>query len=129
MIHTVLCMIYLNGVRRHIHFFFLQMYYFCIIFKYIHFNYPSYLHQNLILYSSSYHLRLSANNIFSPLVKKVFGKKSFRYKAPADWNNLSLKVRSLTSFDMFKKQVCFLVLKLLVIALDDILRFIFICAR
>ncbi len=83
----------------------------------------------MILYSSSYNLRRSANNFFIPLVNKVFGKKSFRYKAPADWNNLLLKVRSLTSFYMFKKQVCFLVLKLLVIALDDILRFIFICAR
>ncbi len=44
------------------------------IFKCINLNYPNYLHQNLILYSSSYHLRHSANNFFTPLVKKVFGK-------------------------------------------------------
>ncbi len=48
------------------------------IFKCIHLNYPNYLRQNLILYSSSYHLRHSANDFFTPLVKKVFGKKTFK---------------------------------------------------
>ncbi len=84
------------NIRRRIHW--LQF-----IFKCIHFNYPNYLRQNLILYSSPYHLRHSAYYFFTPLVKKVFGKKAFRYKAPADWNNLPSNVRSLTSFYRFKK--------------------------
>lgn len=84
------------NIRRHIHW--LQF-----IFKCIHFNYPNYLRQNLILYSSPYHLRHSAYYVFTPLVRKVFGKKAFRYKAPADWNNLPSKVCSLTYFYRFKK--------------------------
>ncbi len=77
---------------------------------------------SLILYSSPYHLRHSAYYFFTPLVKKVFGKKAFRYKAPADWNNLPSNVRSLTSFYRFKKGL-FSCLKFLVIALDDVSRF------
>ncbi len=61
MIHiTVLCMIYFNGFHSISEAIYFQMY------------------QNLILYSSSYHLRHSANNFFTPLVKKVFGKNTFK---------------------------------------------------
>ncbi len=47
------------NIRRHIHW--LQF-----IFKCIHFNYPNYLRQNLILYSSPYNLRHSAYYFFTP---------------------------------------------------------------
>ncbi len=56
------------NIRRHIHW--LQF-----IFKCIHFNYPNYLRQNVILYSSPYHLRHSAYYFFTPLVQKVFGER------------------------------------------------------
>ncbi len=88
------------NIRRHIHW--LQF-----IFKCIHLNYPNYLRQNLILYSSPYSSRHSAYFFFTPLVKKVLGKRAFRYKAPADWNNLPSNVRSLTSFHRFKKGLFF----------------------
>ncbi len=54
----------------------------------------------------------------------MFGKKAFRYKAPADWNNLPSNVRSLTSFIGSRKD-CFPVLKFLVIALDDVYNYLY----
>ncbi len=45
---------------------------------------------DIILFFISF--RHSANYFFTPLVKKMFGKKAFRYKAPADLNNLPLNV-------------------------------------
>ncbi len=101
--HTHHCLMYnrLNwpslNVRRHMHW--LQL-----IFKCIYFNYPPYLQQFLIPYTSTYHIRHSAHLYFSvPNVNKSFGRRSFMFKAPADWNNLPTNIRSISSFVIFKR--------------------------
>ena len=87
------------NIRRHIHW--LQF-----IFKCIHCNYPAYLQQFLIPYSSTYQLRHSSQYFFSiPTVYKTIGKKAFMFKAPSDWNNLPSNIRSLTSSHNFKNAV------------------------
>ena len=84
------------SIRRHNHW--LQF-----IFKCIHSNYPAYLKQFLIPYSTPYHLRHSSQYFFIiPTVNKTIGKRAFMFKAPSDWNNLPLTIRSLTLFNRFK---------------------------
>ena len=66
-----------------------------VIFKCVYFNCPSYLKQFLVPYRSSYSLRHMQYPFFSvPRIFKEVGRRSFQYKAPADWNNLPLSLRS-----------------------------------
>ena len=82
--------------RRHTHW--LQL-----IFKCIYFNYPPYLKQYLVPYTSNYEVRHSTQLYFSvPQVKKTIGKRAFKFKAPADWNNLSVEIRSISLLGLFK---------------------------
>lgn len=84
------------NIRRQIHW--LQL-----IFKCIHFNYPSYLQQYLVPITSNYQLRHSAQLYFSvPRAKKSVGKRAFMFKAPLDWNNLPSDIRSIASFGMYR---------------------------
>lgn len=84
------------NMRRHMHW--LQL-----IYKCIYFNYPSYLQQYLIPYTTSYHIRHSSQPFFSvPNVIKSFGRRAFMFKAPADWNNLPANIRSSSSLGIFK---------------------------
>ena len=85
------------SVRRHQHW--LQF-----LFKCIHFNYPQYLKQYMVPYTSQHQLRHAAQIYFKvpPRVTSSVGKKSFMLKAPSDWNNLPLHIRSITSFRLFK---------------------------
>lgn len=100
--HTHHCTMYIKlnwptlNIRRQMHW--LQQ-----IYKCIHFNYPSYLQQYLIPYTSSYHIRHLSQPFFSvPNIIKSFGRRAFMYKAPADWNNLPASIRSSSSFHIFK---------------------------
>ena len=79
--------------RRHQHW--LQF-----IFKCIYFNYPQYLKQLLVPYTSSHQLRHCSQIYFSTPTSS--GKKAFISKAPCDWNNLPIHIRSITSFNLFK---------------------------
>ena len=81
-----------------------QLHWLQFIFKCIHFNYPLYLKQYLDPFTSDYNLRHSAQIYFKvpTKVSTSVGKKSFRFKAPTDWNNLPVQIRSITSFHQFK---------------------------
>ena len=81
-----------------------QQHWLQFIFKSIHFNYPQYLKQYLVPYSSQHQLRHTSQIYFKvpPRLTNLVGKKSFMYKAPTDWNNLPIHIRSITSFRMFK---------------------------
>uniref|UniRef100_A0A8C8E0L6 Reverse transcriptase domain-containing protein n=1 Tax=Oryzias sinensis TaxID=183150 RepID=A0A8C8E0L6_9TELE len=80
-----------------------QFHWLLFIFKCINLSYPDYLKQYLTPFQSSYNLRHADQIFFAvPRVKKQIGKYSFNYKAPSDWNNLPLSIRSLTSFFAFK---------------------------
>lgn len=85
--------------RRHLHW--LQL-----TFKCIHLDYPHYLKQYLVQYSSRYQLRLLAKFYFTvPSLRKQIGKRAFRFVAPSHWNKLPPHIRSLTSFHLFKNSV------------------------
>lgn len=86
-------------VRRRIH-------WLNFIFKCIYFNYPSYLQQYFVPFSSNYHVRHSGQTYFVAFrAHKTIGKRSFMCKAPKDWNNLPADIRSITSFRLFKQSL------------------------
>lgn len=73
------------------------------IFKCIHFNYPPYLKQLMVRFSSTYQLRHSKQFFYSvPGFSKCTAKKAFMWKAPSDWNNLPANIRSMSSLYQFK---------------------------
>ncbi len=81
--HTRQCTIYNTlkwpslNVRRHIH-------WPQFIFKCIHFNYPPYLQQYFVPYTTNYQVRHSTQLYFSvPCVKTLIRKRDFRFKAPS----------------------------------------------
>ncbi len=87
--------LHLNNRRR--------VHWLLFIFNCIHSHCPSYLSQLLVPFSSSYSLRhLQHPFFFVPRISKVIGSRSFQYKAPYDWNNLPLHLRSITSFHCFR---------------------------
>ncbi|KAK0149616.1 hypothetical protein N1851_009629 [Merluccius polli] len=64
-----------------------------------YFDYPSYLKQFLVPFSSTHLLRHTVQLFFFvPVVSKSIAKKSFMFKAPSDWNNLPINIRSISSF-------------------------------
>ena len=82
--------------RRHLH-------WLLFIFKCIYFNYPPYLRQLLEPYTSRYPLRHTQQPYFTiPRTSKEIGRRAFQFKAPSDWNNLPVSLRSVTSFNIFK---------------------------
>ena len=85
--------------RRHIH-------WLLFIFKCNYFNFPPYLKQYLIPFSSQYNLRHTGQLFFfTPRINKESGRRAFKYKAPADWNNLPGSIRSISSFHLFKSSL------------------------
>ena len=81
-----------------------QQHWLQFIFKCIHFNYPQYLKQYLVPYTSQHQLRHCTQIYFKvpTRVSNLVGKKAFMFKAPTDWNNLPIHIRSITSFRLFK---------------------------
>ena len=74
-----------------------------LIFKCIYFQYPYYLTQYLVPYSSQYSLRHNEHIFFTvPRVNREVGKYAFCVRAPCDWNCLPASIRSLTSFPRFR---------------------------
>lgn len=74
------------------------------IFKSIYLNFPSYLKQHLVLYNSQHNLRHDEQMFFTvPRVKRDVGKHAFRVRAPNDWNNLPVFIRSITSLTSFRR--------------------------
>ena len=70
-----------------------------LTFKCIYFNFPSYLKQLLIPFTSQYSLR-HMDHLFlvTPRISKYIGHNPFKYKAPSDWNNLPSSLRSITYY-------------------------------
>lgn len=69
------------------------------IYKCIYMDYSSYLKQYLIPFSSFYNLRHNYQiYFFVPQINKEIGRYAFQHKAPYEWNNLPISIRSLTSF-------------------------------
>ena len=84
-----------------------QLHWYLFLFECIHFNCPSYLKQSLEPYTSPYPLRHSQHPYFT-VPKKITsetGRRSFHYKAPSDWNNLPLALRSITSIGRFRSSL------------------------
>ena len=81
-----------------------QFHWLLFIFKCIYFNYPSYLKQHLCPYSSRYPLRHTQQPYFEVPgnIQTEIGRRSFKFKAPDDWNNVPIAIRSITSFAVFK---------------------------
>ena len=80
-----------------------QIHWLHFVFKCVHFNYPFYLKQFLVPFSSTHHLRHTVQQFFSvPNVSKSISKKAFMFKAPSNWNNLPVNIHSISSFRMFK---------------------------
>lgn len=76
------------------------------IFKCIHFDYPLYLKQYLVPYSSPYSLRHHDHTfLYVPQTKKAIGRVAFNVKAPQDWNNLPEHVRASNSIQMFRNAI------------------------
>lgn len=77
------------------------------IFKFVYTNCPAYLKQYLIHYCSTYSLRhLQRPTFFMvPRLFSVAGRRAFQYKAPPDVNNLSLFLRSVIMFGLFKSSL------------------------
>lgn len=83
--------------RRHYHW--IQF-----IFKCIYFGCPQYLNQYLTQVTSRYSLRSTHCLTFTvPRPKKEIGRRAFRYKAPYDWNELPISIRTVTSLGSFKE--------------------------
>ena len=80
-----------------------QLHWFQLLHKCIHPDYPIYLKQHLVQYSSHYKIRHCAQFYFtiSP-TSKAIGKRAFKFRAPSQWNKLPPHVRSLASPQKFK---------------------------
>ena len=80
-----------------------QLHWFLFIYKCIHFRCPAYLKQYLTQTTSSYPLRHLQHPYFNvPRISNTTGRQSFCYKAPSDWNNLPLHLRSIPSYRSFR---------------------------
>ncbi len=76
-----------------------QFHWILFLFKCIHSNVPPYLKQFLVQYTSPYPLRHMATPFFTvPKVHKKIGRRSFKFQASSDWNNLPSFLKSITSF-------------------------------
>ena len=80
-----------------------QQHWLQFIFKCIYFNYPQYLKQYMVHYTSRHQLRHCSQVYFQvPPVSTSVAKRSFMFKAPSDFNNIPQHIRSITSFQQFK---------------------------
>jgi len=83
-----------------------QFHWSLLIFKCIHFNFPSYLKYYLIPFNTQYNLRHTVQLFFHiPRTHKGVGRRAFKFKAPSDWNNLPCSLRSISSFYVFKSSL------------------------
>ncbi len=83
-----------------------QFHWLQFIFKCVHFDFPPYLKQLLIPYTSPYPLRHMNYPFFTiPRIHKELGRRSFSHKAPSDWNNLPPSLKSITSFPSFRSNL------------------------
>ena len=80
-----------------------QYHWYQVIFKCVYYDYPSYLKEYLIPYRPSYRLRHTEHPFFTvPHISKESGRRTFKFKAPSDWNSLPGPLRSITSLHSFK---------------------------
>lgn len=80
-----------------------QYHWYQVIFKCVHYDYPSYLKEYLIPYRPSYRLRHTEYFFFTvPNILKESGRRAFKFKAPSEWNSLPGSLRSITSLCSFK---------------------------
>ena len=83
-----------------------QFHWSILTFKCIHLNFPSYLKQLIIPFTTQYSLR-HMDHLFlvTPRISKGISRRAFKFKAPSDWNNLPSSLRSITSFHIFKSSL------------------------
>ena len=83
-----------------------QFHWSILTFKCIYFNFPPYLKQLLISFTSQYSRR-HMDHLFlvTPRISKGISRRAFKFKAPSDWNNLPSSLRSITSFHIFKSSL------------------------
>ena len=81
-----------------------QFHWLLFIFKCVYFDYPLYLKHFLIPHTSRYALRHIQQPYFEipTNIQTEIGRRSFKFKAPMDWNNLPIEIRTITSFPSFK---------------------------
>ncbi|XDV21785.1 hypothetical protein PO909_026805, partial [Leuciscus waleckii] len=85
-----------------------QLHWLTLIFKCIHFNFPSYLKDLLIPFRGSFFYSLRHMDqlfLVTPRISKEIGRRAFKFKAPSDWNNLPSSLRSITSLHIFKSSL------------------------
>lgn len=83
-------------VRCHIHWLYFTL-------KCMNFNYPSYLKQYLVHFTSNDQVRHSAQLYFAiPHANKIIGKRACKFKSPSEWNDLPHHIRSISSSNVFK---------------------------
>ena len=77
-----------------------------LIFKAYHKTAPQYICDLII--ARTYNRAVRLNNSFAlviPMIKlKHYGKRSFSYAAPVEWNKLDVGIRSLSNLETFKKK-------------------------
>ena len=75
-----------------------------LTFKALSYHEPSYLHQLLMPYQPTLHLRSVDQCLLTiPNIKSSFGRRSFSFSAPSVWNSLPLSLRSCNSVCSFRK--------------------------
>lgn len=83
-----------------------QFHWLQFIYKCIFLEYPDYLKQHLVPYSSTYSLRHTDHLFLSvPAISKEIGRRTFNFRAPSDWNSLPSSLRSISSFHFFKSSL------------------------
>lgn len=75
-------------------------------FQCLHCEYPSYLKELVSSYKPSRELRSRNLNLLCiPKPKISYGNRAFSFAGPHIWNDLPMNLRSLDSFDTFKRQL------------------------
>ena len=78
-----------------------------LTFKAYHKTAPQYTHD--LITPRKYNKAVRSNNSFALIVLMIkvkhYGKRSFSYATPVEWNKLDVEIRSLTNLEAIKKKV------------------------
>ena len=79
-----------------------------MVYKSVHYQAPTYLADmfNKLSDLDKRDLRNTKTDLAVPHCKSAFGQKCISYKGAKLWNDLSTKVKSSKTYEVFKKRVC-----------------------
>ena len=79
-----------------------------MVYKSVHDQAPTYLADMFDKLSDlgKRELRNTKTDLAVPHRKSAFGQKCFSYKGAKLWNDLSTKVKSSKTYEVFKKRIC-----------------------